>query len=209
LFQLDAVARDGVLIVKPRTGRTDITIEEGQHSHSYVRRAALQALRTLVEKSAAVQAMVAPILNALQDSHSDVRRAALQTLRTLVEKGADVQAMVAPILNALQHSHYAVRRDAREALGEISTESLIAYYWNKKDANVISSLIPRLYEVALTIEDNKNQVALYPSIGKPVRWKRSREEVRAFKELIKTEKQKLGLELETDFTILPDDNATT
>ncbi|MEM9838479.1 MAG: phage tail protein, partial [Pseudomonadota bacterium] len=29
LFQLDAVARDGVLIVKPRTGRTDITIEEG------------------------------------------------------------------------------------------------------------------------------------------------------------------------------------
>ncbi|MEO1219642.1 MAG: HEAT repeat domain-containing protein, partial [Bacteroidota bacterium] len=150
------------------------------------RRAALEALPTLVEKGADVQDMITPILNALKDSDSDVRSAALQALRTLVEKGADVQATLTPILNALQHSNSSARSAALEALDKISTESLIDHYWGIKDQRAISFLVPRLYEVALTIEDDKNQVILYPSIGQPVKWTRSREELESFKQLIRT-----------------------
>ncbi|MEO1219631.1 MAG: NACHT domain-containing protein, partial [Bacteroidota bacterium] len=87
-----------------------------QDSVSSVRIAALEALPTLVEKGADVQAMLTPILNALQDSVSSVRIAALEALRTLVGKGADVQAMLTPILNALKDSDSDVRIAALEAL---------------------------------------------------------------------------------------------
>ncbi|MEO1300893.1 MAG: HEAT repeat domain-containing protein, partial [Bacteroidota bacterium] len=160
-------------------------------SNADVRRAALQALRTLVEKGADVQAMLTPILNALQHSNSDVRRDALQALRTLVEKGAEVQAMVTPILNALQDSDWRVRSAALEALGQISTELLINYYWNKKDKGVISFLVPRLYEVALTVEDTKSsgqqKLILRSTKGDIVAtWEKSKGESESFKRLIRT-----------------------
>ncbi|MEO1301241.1 MAG: HEAT repeat domain-containing protein, partial [Bacteroidota bacterium] len=92
------------------------TLNALQHSFSYVRIAALQALPPLVEKGAEVQAMVTPILNALQDSDEDVRSAALQALRTLVDKGADVQLLLPPILNALKDSDWNVHSAALQAL---------------------------------------------------------------------------------------------
>ena len=45
-----------------------------QDSDSYVRSAALEALRTLVEKGADVQLLLPPILNAIKDSDSYVRK---------------------------------------------------------------------------------------------------------------------------------------
>ncbi|MEO1301493.1 MAG: ankyrin repeat domain-containing protein [Bacteroidota bacterium] len=156
--------------------------------NSDVRSAALEALRTLVEKGADVQLLVTPILNALQHSDWIVREAALQALRALVAKGADVQLLLPPMLNALQDSVFDVRSTALQALGQISTESFINYYWNKKDKGVISALVPRRYEVALTVEDTRDssqqQLVLHLSTGNPVKWTKTREEVRSFIELV-------------------------
>ncbi|MEN0016425.1 MAG: ankyrin repeat domain-containing protein, partial [Bacteroidota bacterium] len=148
---------------------------------------ALQALPTLVEMGADVQAMLTPILNALQDSVSYVRRDALRALPTLVEMGADVQAMLTPILNVLQDSDSYVRRDALKALEQMPTKLLISAYWETRDVDLTLLLVPRLYDVALAVEDinsDQRQLILYPTIGDAVKWIKSKQEVQALGELI-------------------------
>ncbi|MEO1218943.1 MAG: HEAT repeat domain-containing protein, partial [Bacteroidota bacterium] len=152
--------------------------------------ASLQSLPPLLEKGADVQELLPLILNALQHSDSYVRRAALQALRTLVEKGADVQVLLPHILNALQDRNSDVRRATLEALEKISTELLIDHYWGTKDKNVVPVIIPRLYEVALTVEYTRNsgqqKLVLRSTKGDVVEvWERPKEELEEFKQFIR------------------------
>ena len=169
-----------------------------QDSDWRVRRAALRALPTLVEKGADVQLLLPPILNALKDSHSSVHEAALQALRTLVEKGADVQLLLPPILNALQDSYSYVHRGALEALGQVSTELLTHYYWETKDRSCVTALIPRLYEVALTVEDvkesNRQRLVLHSGVKDSGKWKKSKEEMQSFRKHILESRLRIAAE---------------
>ncbi|MEO1219229.1 MAG: ankyrin repeat domain-containing protein, partial [Bacteroidota bacterium] len=117
----------------------------------------------------------------------EVRSAALQALRTLVEKGADVKDMLTPVLNALQDSNYEVRSAALQALEQMPTELLISAYWETKDVDLTLLIVPKLYDVALAVEDissDQRQLILYPTIGDAIKWTKYKQEIQALGELI-------------------------
>ena len=65
---------------------------------------------------------------------------------------------------------------------------MIDYYWETKDESIMPFLIPRLYEVALTVEDinsEQQKLTLYPRIDKVISWTKPRAEVLKFRELIR------------------------
>ena len=162
-----------------------------EDTDSNIRRVALEALQTLVEKGADVKEKVTHILKALKDTDSDVRRVALEALQTLVEKGVDVQILLPYILNSLRDNYYGACWAARKGLEKVSPESLINYYWDKKDERTIPFLVPKLYAVTLTIEDAKNsdqqKLVLRSTKGDIVEtWEKSKGELESFKRLVRT-----------------------
>ncbi|MEO1300709.1 MAG: sister chromatid cohesion protein PDS5 [Bacteroidota bacterium] len=158
-------------------------------SDAGVRNAALEALRTLVEQGVDIYILLPDVLNALQDGHAEVRIAILEALQILVEKGADVQDVLPSILNALKDRDADVHNAAMQVLEKISTESVIDYYWETEDETCIAVLVPRLYEVALTLEDmessGQQKLVLRSVKGDVVRvWEKMQEEVEGFKRLV-------------------------
>ncbi|MEO1301245.1 MAG: HEAT repeat domain-containing protein, partial [Bacteroidota bacterium] len=95
--------------------------------------------------------------------------------------------LVTPILNALKDRDSDVRSSALKALEKISTESLIDYYWALNGKDIIAFIVPRFYEVALTVEnaENSNQHKLVLHSNKVQEWTKPTHEVEHFKKLIR------------------------
>lgn len=152
-----------------------------------VRVSALALLSLLPDKGVCLQHIFPHIQRALGDSGDDVRHAAVRGLSMLLDKGASVEQIFPHVRKALEDDNKCVRRSAVQVIKKISIESLMNYYWHKKDQAAIFFLVPRLYEVALIIENKdryRQTLALYLGTGKLLKWVRNREEVQHFKELV-------------------------
>ncbi|MEN0016527.1 MAG: hypothetical protein AAF706_02830 [Bacteroidota bacterium] len=125
-----------------------------------------------------------------RNPNQDIRRDAIKALLTLADHCTNVQDWMAPILRTLQDKSYAVYRAAKEALEQTSVEALIDHYWACKDKSVLPFLLPRFYEVALTVEGTNaygQQIVLHDTAGKQRMWQGSSWEVQAFANRIKQE----------------------
>ncbi|MEO1300883.1 MAG: NACHT domain-containing protein [Bacteroidota bacterium] len=152
-----------------------------------VRVSAIALLSLLPDKGVCLQHIFPHIQRALGDSSDDVRHAAVRELSLLLGKGASVEQIFPHVRKALEDGNNYVRRSAVQVIKKISIESLMNYYWHKKDQTAIFFLVPRLYEVALTIENKdryQQTLVLYLGTEKPLKWVRNREEVQYFKELV-------------------------
>ena len=173
----------------------------------HVRISALKALPTLLEKGVRVSEVLLPIQTALMDHVWEVRRAALEALPELIAKGADIIGILPYIQDALKDSLWNVRVAATEALGKIPTASLIDVYWQKsaeyrmpflallgarrKVEDMVSLLVPRLYEAALIIEKKQLpqlcKLVLRDAQGDLVQeWGKPMREIECLRRLIKS-----------------------
>ncbi|MEO1301181.1 MAG: HEAT repeat domain-containing protein [Bacteroidota bacterium] len=120
---------------------------------------------------------------------SKVRKTSLTGLGILIGQGKAglVKEVLPGVLNALQDKDSDVQNAATETLGKVSSRDLIDYYWEAKEESIIPFLVPRLYEVALTVGDDRSgskKITLYSSAGKMISWKGSAEEVQDLETLL-------------------------
>ncbi|MEO1219112.1 MAG: hypothetical protein AAFV97_01275 [Bacteroidota bacterium] len=159
-----------------------------QQGEKYLHIGALNAMPTLLKKSVDVSAVYSIVQSSLQHDENDVRLAASQSLALLAEKSPSTEGIFTLIQQALQDSEDAVRATAKQALADTPTEFMMNYYWATKDVCVISLLVPRLYQDALTVQGHngsgQQKLVLHPTEGKSVQWERSCEEAEHFKQLI-------------------------
>ena len=148
----------------------------------------LRAVPALLQKGVDASAISQIIQSTLQHSDREIRLAASQVLPLLVEKLGNSEDIFALIQHALQDDDNDVRATVRRALAAASTVFMIDYYWRTKDIHVISLLVPRLYQSALTLQaksdSDQQQLVLYPSLGEPVQWEVAHEEVVQLRHLI-------------------------
>ncbi|MEN0016084.1 MAG: HEAT repeat domain-containing protein, partial [Bacteroidota bacterium] len=150
--------------------------------------AAVAALQILLEKGGSSAEIFPLIQNVLAERNDYVHRAAVAALQTLIEKSDDLSYFFSHIKETLEYRRYNFSSYLRECFEKYATDAMIDYYWATKDESIMPFLIPRLYEVALTVEDidlEQQRLTLYPRIDKSISWTKPKEEVSKFRELIR------------------------
>ncbi|MCG8341019.1 MAG: HEAT repeat domain-containing protein, partial [Cytophagales bacterium] len=161
-----------------------------------VRSAARSALGEVV-KAAPAKQVLPPLIEAMRDRNYDVRRAASSALGEVVKAApAHAEQVLLRLIEAMRDDndpYGSVRSAASSALGEISLQQLIETYWATQNQGLKQGLIPiiatQLYHTPLlvrtSLKPHHQQLILYPTAGKHVKWDKPQQEVQRFVQQIK------------------------
>ncbi|MEN0016638.1 MAG: hypothetical protein AAF706_03430 [Bacteroidota bacterium] len=198
-----------VLLERDKASVSEIfpSVQAAFEDHSWrVRISAVRALPALLEKGVAVSEVLLPMQTALLDNAWQVRKAAFEVLPKMIAKGTDLIGIVPYIQIGLRDSLWNVRVTATKVLDKVPTASLIDIYWQKRtedgtpclsllgikrDADdIVALLVPRLYEIVLTLEKAKLpqrcKLVLRDAQGDLVQeWEKPRRELERLRRVIK------------------------